>query len=107
MVFQGQDAWRKHPFIANQWKNAFPGLKPAVAIFSVYCVAEFVYKKATAPKPFDASTLTWEKEGVGEKPTVQGTEGMHLHGNQHHHGGMRIYSWTKAGVGEKPELEHH
>mmetsp|Transcript_999 Transcript_999/g.1223 ORF Transcript_999/g.1223 Transcript_999/m.1223 type:complete len:106 (-) Transcript_999:186-503(-) len=105
MVFQGQDAWRRHPFIANQWKNAFPGLKPAVAIFSVYCVAEFIYDKATAPKPFDASTLSWEKEGVGEKPEIVGAEAMNK--SSHHGHAPKVMSWIKPAVGEKPEPQMH
>ncbi len=43
MVFSGQDAWRKHPLIYQCWKKPLPGLGTAVAIFSVYLVAECVF----------------------------------------------------------------
>jgi hypothetical protein len=44
MVFRGQDAWRKHPLFQGLWKNPFPGLKPAVFVFSAFVVGEYAYK---------------------------------------------------------------
>ena len=44
MVLRGQDAWRRHPLFQNLWKNPFPGLKPAVLVFSAYVCGEYAYK---------------------------------------------------------------
>lgn len=51
MVFQGQDAWRKHPLLAGCYRKPFPGLKTAVGIFATYVVVEAIYNYATAPTP--------------------------------------------------------
>ena len=52
MVFSPyHESWRKHPMLtgANSLKFMFPGFSYAVAIFSTYCVAEFVYLKVFPP----------------------------------------------------------
>ena len=50
MVFQGQDAWRRHPLFTNLWKDPFPGIRPAIIIFGAYLGAEYIYKSITTPK---------------------------------------------------------
>jgi hypothetical protein len=40
MVFQGQDAWRKHPLLHENWRRPFPGLGIAVGIFCIYLFGE-------------------------------------------------------------------
>jgi len=51
MVFQHQDAWRKHPLFTGLWKSPLPGLRNAVAIYAVYMAGEIAYKAAFgAPK---------------------------------------------------------
>jgi hypothetical protein len=49
MVFQGQDAWRRHPLFQGLWKDPFPGLKKAVVIYGAFLCVEFAYKTITAP----------------------------------------------------------
>jgi hypothetical protein len=49
MVFQGQDAWRRHALFTGLWKEPFPGLKKAVVIYGVYYCFETVYKSMIAP----------------------------------------------------------
>jgi len=49
MVFQGQDAWRRHPLFVNLWKDPLPGFRPAVLVFGVYLSVEYAYKFMTAP----------------------------------------------------------
>ena len=44
MVLRGQDAWRKHPLLYKCWRNPFPGLLPAAAVFSAYVAGEYAYK---------------------------------------------------------------
>lgn len=44
MVFQGQDAWRRHPFFQGLWKSPFPGFQKAAAIYAVYMTVEYAYK---------------------------------------------------------------
>ena len=51
MVLRGQDAWRSHPLYLNLWKNPFPGLKPAVLVFSSIVAAEYAYKYITIGPP--------------------------------------------------------
>ena len=51
MVFGGQDAWRKHPLLAGNWKKPFPGLGMAVGLFAFYCVGEYIWTKAMASPP--------------------------------------------------------
>lgn len=72
MVLGGNlDKWRKHPILTVQNRDIFPGLRNAVVIFGVYCVCDFVYKKATAPGlRIDPASLKWEKEELGAKPTL-------------------------------------
>jgi hypothetical protein len=41
MVFQGQDAWRRHPVISNCWRNPFPGIQKAAAIYAVYLAFDY------------------------------------------------------------------
>ena len=47
MVFAGQDAWRKHPMIANCYKRPFPGFGIALGLFAGYCVLDGTIKFAT------------------------------------------------------------
>lgn len=49
MVFQGQDAWRRHPLFTNLWKSPFPGFKQAAVIYGVYLGVEYSYRFLTAP----------------------------------------------------------
>ena len=49
MVFKGQDAWRKHPFIYECWKKPLPHLGTAFAVFGVICVIDFAIKKIKGP----------------------------------------------------------
>lgn len=46
MVFAGQDAWRKHPMLANCYKRPFPGLGIALGIFAGYCIIDGTIKIA-------------------------------------------------------------
>ena len=55
MVLRGQDAWRRHPLFTNLWKNPFPGIKPAIAVFSLYVAGEYAYKYITMGPPKAAS----------------------------------------------------
>lgn len=47
MVFKGQDAWRKLPHIAGQWKQPLPHFGLAVGIFTVYLIGEHYFEKLT------------------------------------------------------------
>lgn len=49
MVFQRQDAWRRHPKFVNLWKDPFPGFKKAVVIYGIYLGCEYAYRFITAP----------------------------------------------------------
>jgi hypothetical protein len=49
MVFQGQDAWRRHPLFLNLYRNPAPGFKTAAVIYGVYLGGEFALKMLTAP----------------------------------------------------------
>ena len=42
MVFKAYDAWRKHPNVYGMWRNPFPGLKYAVAIYGAYLAFRFI-----------------------------------------------------------------
>ena len=39
------ESWRKHPMINPRYRDMFPGLGYAIAIFSTYCVGEFLVNK--------------------------------------------------------------
>jgi len=44
MVFSPQhESWRKHPMLQAKYRNMFPGLGYATAIFATYCACEWVY----------------------------------------------------------------
>jgi hypothetical protein len=75
--FRAREAWRRHPFISNGTKAAFPGFRNAVIIFSGYLVLDTVVTLARTPAEvhYDLSHVHWEKSGVGERPTR--TEGHH------------------------------
>jgi len=49
MVFQSQDAWRRHPKFLNLWKNPFPGAGKAAVIYAVYLGCEYTYRYINAP----------------------------------------------------------
>jgi hypothetical protein len=51
MVFQGQDAWRRHPLFQGLWKDPFPGIKRAALIYGVYVGFEYAFRYATMPAP--------------------------------------------------------
>jgi len=55
MVFQGQDAWRRHPLFRNLWKDPLPGFRPAVIAFGIYLGAEYAFKYATSPPKIKSS----------------------------------------------------
>lgn len=40
MVFRGLDLWRNHPVVRSQYRHALLGLRPALAIFGVFLVAD-------------------------------------------------------------------
>lgn len=46
-MFRGQDAWRRHPLLAGNWKQPFPHLGTAIAIFTVYIAAETAFLYCT------------------------------------------------------------
>ena len=56
MVFQGQDAWRRHPLFTNLHRNPLPGFQKAVVIYVVYLGFEFTYRMITAPPKAKHST---------------------------------------------------
>jgi len=46
MVFQPyHESWRDHPGIRIRFRDMFPGMRNAVAIFTTYCALEFVYNR--------------------------------------------------------------
>jgi hypothetical protein len=47
MVFKGQDAWRKHPLLADCHKNLFPMFGTALKIFAAYLVIDCYVKYVT------------------------------------------------------------
>jgi hypothetical protein len=49
MVFQGQDAWRRHPIFLNLWKDPLPGFKKAIVIYGLFVVGEYGYRYLTMP----------------------------------------------------------
>ena len=49
MVFQSQDAWRRHPKFLNLWKDPFPGFKKAAVVYGVYLGFEYAYRYMNAP----------------------------------------------------------
>ena len=51
MNFRGQDAWRRHPLFQNLWRSPFPGLKPAIVVFSAIVGIEYAYKYITLGPP--------------------------------------------------------
>ena len=50
MVFQRQDAWRRHPKFVGLWKDPLPGFKKAVIIYGVYLGFEYAYRYLNAPQ---------------------------------------------------------
>eukprot|EP00903_Cladosiphon_okamuranus_P012118 g11370.t1 len=64
MVFAGQDAWRKHPMVANCYKRPFPGFGIALGLFAGYCVLDGTIKFATAPavKSYPPGTFKFEAQ---------------------------------------------
>eukprot|EP00540_Astrosyne_radiata_P016171 CAMPEP_0116828582 /NCGR_PEP_ID=MMETSP0418-20121206/3729_1 /TAXON_ID=1158023 /ORGANISM="Astrosyne radiata, Strain 13vi08-1A" /LENGTH=56 /DNA_ID=CAMNT_0004457473 /DNA_START=200 /DNA_END=370 /DNA_ORIENTATION=+ len=49
MVFQGQDAWRRHPLFMNLWKDPFPGFRKAAMVYGAFMIVEFAYKSIAGP----------------------------------------------------------
>eukprot|EP01133_Synstelium_polycarpum_P009120 gene9120-10696_t len=43
MVFGKINDWRSSPLFKPKFNNVLPGFIPAVGLFSVYCVAEFIF----------------------------------------------------------------
>ncbi|KAJ1414610.1 hypothetical protein B484DRAFT_454789 [Ochromonadaceae sp. CCMP2298] len=78
MVFRGQDAWRKHPLLANCAANPFPHFRLALGIFAVYCVADYTIHYFTAPPP-KASSIRYkvEKGDLEGHPAVIVKKGGH------------------------------
>jgi len=56
MVFQGQDAWRRHPLFMGLWKDPFPGLRKAIVIYGVYLGCEYAYKNFMISTPASSSS---------------------------------------------------
>jgi len=48
MVFQHQDAWRRHPLFTGLWKDPLPGFKKAIFIYGLFVLGEYGYKYITA-----------------------------------------------------------
>eukprot|EP01039_Chlorochromonas_danica_P003655 gene3655-4001_t len=73
MVFAGQDAWRKHPLIANCYKKPLPGFALAAGIFTVYLVVEAALTQATAPTYVEVEGRYKFKEAadLGSAPTTK------------------------------------
>ena len=44
------EAWRNHPKLNGNMRKLMPGFGNAVAIFSTYCVLEFIYNKISPPQ---------------------------------------------------------
>ncbi|CAM9867885.1 unnamed protein product [Heterosigma akashiwo] len=70
MVFAGQDAWRKHPMITGCAKNPIPGIRPAIGIFAVYLVGDFL-KKSLFPETHYHSSVKYETDEVGDVPQLK------------------------------------
>ncbi|TYZ69396.1 hypothetical protein PybrP1_007733 [[Pythium] brassicae (nom. inval.)] len=70
---QYNDAWRKHPFIANCAKKPFPGLGIASAIFGAYLVVDFVAGGSSSHAHGDHSDskVEYTRAEIGERPTTQ------------------------------------
>ena len=49
--FRRNDAYRNHPLLKNQLKNALPGFGLAVTAFAVYLFADGMSKKLAAKEP--------------------------------------------------------
>ncbi|KAI4298894.1 hypothetical protein L6164_032407 [Bauhinia variegata] len=47
--FRRRDAWRKHPMLTNQLRQATPGLGIALVAFGIYLAGEQVYNRIYAP----------------------------------------------------------
>ena len=60
MVFKGQDAWRKHPLLANCSRTPFPVFGLAVKIFAAYvaldCYVKFITGKSNKFNVLHASS---------------------------------------------------
>lgn len=50
MVLGGQDKWRKHPLLFEQWRRPLPGFGTAVVIFAGYLLVENIFKRLTDGK---------------------------------------------------------
>lgn len=48
MVFKGQDAWRKHPYVSGLARQPLPGLGVAIGIFSLYIISENIFHFITS-----------------------------------------------------------
>ena len=48
MVFAGQDAWRKHPLLYQNYKRPLPGFGIALGIFGAYLGLDYIFGKLTS-----------------------------------------------------------
>ncbi|KAH7353022.1 hypothetical protein KP509_19G075500 [Ceratopteris richardii] len=47
--FRARDEYRRHPFISNNFRRAFPGLGIATVAFSIYLIGENIYERMSKP----------------------------------------------------------
>jgi len=72
MVFKGQDAWRKHPLLANCHANPFPHFRIAVGIFSAYVIADWAYHYPDQVEHYSESIVRYfTSPPVVEPPKVK------------------------------------
>lgn len=67
MVFKGQDAWRRHPVVSNLWRNPFPGIQKAAAIYAIYLGLEYAYRFSTAPSKIKNHWKEWTNNLIIKK----------------------------------------
>jgi hypothetical protein len=89
MVLQAFDAWRTHKVFHKLFTQAWPGLNRALAIFGVYCVAEFAWVSmngashehvdATAHGP---STYELMQLGTSKAEVMEAAVASHEHGHE-------------------------
>jgi hypothetical protein len=84
MVLAHQDAWRKHPFIANCGKKPFPGLGLATGIFGAYLAVDML-------------------SNSGSNKKAHATH-AHAPGNHHESHSPSEYKYIKTEIGERPSL---
>ncbi|KAG5180251.1 hypothetical protein JKP88DRAFT_223318 [Tribonema minus] len=75
---RGQDAWRKHPVIANCHKGAFPGFGTAVLIVGAYIAYDQTIKFMNRePQVFAPVTFTKSGDGMPEADRSPSSDDHH------------------------------